>query len=1373
MNGTVARSCTQLKGGGQLHASDGLRKKLAEYRSVHAYVLLGDPGSGKTTAFQTESEALGDEALFIAARDFLVRATSLHELCGKTLFIDGLDEVRAGKSDARTPFDEIRSLLIKLDRPRFRISCREADWLGENDRQGLSYVVPDSSLAVLRLEPLTKADSVSILRDSLGVGDPHDFLMQARQAGLEGLLNNPQSLELLARAVNQGDGWPESRLEVFELACREMAGEWNQEHQLGALYSPSTDSRIDYIGRLCAFLLISDKAGYSLDVQSPDGDWISRDPCGDEDPQDLRAAVSSKLFRADSERCFRPVHRQIAEFLGAKHLARLIAGGLSQRRVLALMTGGDGVVVTALRGLSAWLATHSEVIRAELISKNPVDLGIYGDLGAFSGDDKRRVLEGLLAQPMSLSRALFDSRRFSPLAATETESRIRSVLSSEERDSEQENRVTFLSKLLSKGERIPSLEGVILEIVRDSSWTARVREAALEAVLHYQQDSPKRDGELKALLEEFRAEGISIANRDLCGILLQRLYPDTVGPSHVWDYFTQVGGRNSFRHYLTFWHTDLVAQSPDTTIAELLDTFAASISRLETTIDELLLWDLPLEMLHKGLELHGGSVDIDRVSAWLRTCAGAAERRASNPPQPLLVIRAWLECHPEIQKRVILEGLEVCESGDDLGHADFNNRKRLVGAKLPADFGRWCLDQAVRLASSRPGIAKHLFVEAYRALQTPDEGEGLSLEVLQERARGHALLNQVLTQLEAPTPAPKQEERRRQQHATWVSEQEQQFERLREIVRSHESLLLENGAHPELLHQLALVYFGEARGAKTGSHGEGAVAQALRDAAAVAAAMHGLRDSVYRDDLPNVREIIRLAKDGRQHLICWPVLAGLQERQKDSLNFLLELEDSRLRSCVACLHCWEPPFTEVAHLSPSWYEALVEDRPELVSDVATQCAAAALRNNRMISARFWFIAKGSRDQPSSQNALLGLLRALPTRCNSLQVENLEELVWWGLQSGWQSRLLDLADTKLSKSGMDAGQRVRWLGLGMICEPRVYGRLLARDVMGKERLVRHLGRFFVYGDDYWFDRPHVWYDTLQRFEPSDLALIIRLLGRYFAPVEPAPFVYRTEEGRVSRFLERFINDLGSRLCDSASESLDSLADDPELSTWHGPLSSARTAQRTLRRDAEYRHPTIEQACETLRGGRPTNACDLTALTVETIDAIARRIQTSNSNEWRQYWNEGPHGIPDRPKVEEACRDAFLAALRPLLSESVGAEPEGQHVNQTRADLAITAGEFRIPIEAKKNDHADLWSAIDNQLVAKYTLDPATGGYGVYLVFWFGAERQRKREDGARPTGPQELEGLLRNSLSEDRARKIQIRVVDVCRPAGHSEDQSGT
>ena len=33
---------------------------------------------------------------------------------------------------------------MRLGKPRFRLSCREADWLGENDRKHLESVSPDS-----------------------------------------------------------------------------------------------------------------------------------------------------------------------------------------------------------------------------------------------------------------------------------------------------------------------------------------------------------------------------------------------------------------------------------------------------------------------------------------------------------------------------------------------------------------------------------------------------------------------------------------------------------------------------------------------------------------------------------------------------------------------------------------------------------------------------------------------------------------------------------------------------------------------------------------------------------------------------------------------------------------------------------------------------------------------------------------------------------------------------------------------------------------------------------------------------------------------------------------------------------------------------
>ena len=85
---------------------------------------------------------------------------------------------------------------------------------------------------------------------------------------MDGLLANPQSLELLAKAVHQGKDWPNSRMETFELACLQMAGECNAEHRHAKRPGVPIDSLIDSAGRLCALQLIADLIGYSLDEDS-------------------------------------------------------------------------------------------------------------------------------------------------------------------------------------------------------------------------------------------------------------------------------------------------------------------------------------------------------------------------------------------------------------------------------------------------------------------------------------------------------------------------------------------------------------------------------------------------------------------------------------------------------------------------------------------------------------------------------------------------------------------------------------------------------------------------------------------------------------------------------------------------------------------------------------------------------------------------------------------------------------------------------------------------------------------------------------------------------------------------------------------------
>ena len=106
----------------------------------------------------------------------------------------------------------------------------------------------------------------------------------------------------------------------------------------------------------------------------------------------LRRALQSPLF-VEHERGGRiPAHRQTAEFLAARYLAARIKSGLPASRVLALMAGFDGIVVSELRGLAAWLAAFRGSARAPLIETDPVGVALYGDAGAFEADERERLL---------------------------------------------------------------------------------------------------------------------------------------------------------------------------------------------------------------------------------------------------------------------------------------------------------------------------------------------------------------------------------------------------------------------------------------------------------------------------------------------------------------------------------------------------------------------------------------------------------------------------------------------------------------------------------------------------------------------------------------------------------------------------------------------------------------------------------------------------------------------------------------------------------------------------------------------------------------------------------------------------------------------
>jgi predicted NACHT family NTPase len=160
---------------------DARPRHFSDFNSQPNLRLLGDPGAGKTHLFREAAAAEG--ARFLTARNFFV--TPAHALSNKTLFIDGLDEKRAGRGD-RDTVDALVEKLFAVTPAKVRISCRAADWLGESDLSALRpYFQQSGEPSVLLLENLSIGEQRAVLAgQGASPSEAAAFLSDAEERGL-------------------------------------------------------------------------------------------------------------------------------------------------------------------------------------------------------------------------------------------------------------------------------------------------------------------------------------------------------------------------------------------------------------------------------------------------------------------------------------------------------------------------------------------------------------------------------------------------------------------------------------------------------------------------------------------------------------------------------------------------------------------------------------------------------------------------------------------------------------------------------------------------------------------------------------------------------------------------------------------------------------------------------------------------------------------------------------------------------------------------------------------------------------------------------------------------------------------------------------
>ena len=1387
----VSRKCREIPQSDSRGGSELPPQPVEKWEDKKAYVLLGPPGSGKTTTFKREANRQG--GFYITARQFRP-PNDRPEWHDTTLFIDGLDETRAGIADGRTPLDSIRAKLDQMGRPHFRLSCREADWFGTNDRNQLQSVAPDGAITVLRLEPLSDQDVRRILLEDLGIDDPENFIASAQNKGLQELLVNPQSLKMLAVAVGSDKGWPNTRMQVFDMACRTLLVEHNEEHQVAQPDHGSVSDLMNTSGRLCAIQLLTGTAGYSRSSTDSDRNFLGLDQVPGNDRAILRNCLQSKLFETPTQHRTVPVHRQIAEFLAANYLADLVGNGLPVGRILALITGHDGLVVSELRGLSSWLAAHSNPSRAEVIERDPLGTVLYGDAQHFSPKEKGRLLHGLkretAANPRLIVTVQLDSR-LGDLVSSDMADQFREFLTNPSRQDSWQSFIVILLEALQDGEPLPELADSLMNLIRDASWWPRIRHRAINAFVQHRGNDEKAFAELKVLTTDVYAGKIPDPDDALLGCLLFTLYPEAISETEVMHYL-RVSRKPSYcPEYESFWAWHLPKSSTRNQLALLLDQLAEHYVQLLSKeamhgYPAGFLRRLPADLLERFLCLSEDDVDLTRLFHWLGPVAHAAADGSYRPDNEK--IRRWLEKRPAAWKTLLVMSLKHCIGLSEcfVPYRSYNHcmyheeHDRLLRAEPPSDFGLWCLDQAILAEDAK--ATEWLLGEIAKCLHYGRFNDGLSRDVVSGRLAGYAGLQDVFDQKLAKLKVPVSD--------TNVSERQTQTKQpnWHDEVKPHEDELLRNMASPGLLHELAEVYFGKYLDVRGDSPKDRLNALLADDESLVEAVLSGFRRTIERDDLPSDTQIIRLGISNRTHLLALPFMAGLEEIPESALSAETEREESRLRLALA-VHYTVPMWPTARHpenrfsvsdqiargLSsspkypedgpPRWFSWLLSNRPEVVADMLVRTTLSKLRNGVASPKGLHELAHSSDYARVAPLATMPLLKRFPVRCTSGQLSSLDHLLLAARQHYDIEPLLELIERKHAHRDMNVAQRVHWLAAGLCIAPDSYIDRLDSYATGKERRIRFLAEAVS-------RQFHLSPDLQRLRNVPALLLLIRLIGASCRPYSLGDASHQEImvglEMNAADRVRDFIEQLATISSTDATKALDALSSNNALRPWRSFLIDAAYRQKAVRREAEFRYCSVAQVLDTLDRKAPANAADLAALTFDYLNEIANDIRT-NTSAWRQYWNVDGHNRPQTPRPENACRDALLSDLRNrFMHFNIDVQPEGRYANDKRADIRISCVHCNVPVEIKKSNHLDLWSAIRSQLIAKYAIDSGAGGHGIYLVFWFGDRKSdppTPPETGPPPGNPVELADFLKNTLLDEEQLKIRICVIDVAIPPG--------
>ena len=1331
------KQLSQLPEGG----SDTEAVGLDSLRSVPAWVLLGEPGAGKSEAFKSEAQA--DNALRLTIAEF-VYSDFDEAWRDKCLFLDGLDEVRASGT-AQSILFQVKSKLRKLGLPNFRIACRAADWYGQSDLEEIIGASPSGLLPIYALEPLTTADIKQILEINLNRSDAKDLVTQAEAHGIKVLLTNPQTLGLTVKALG-GKTFPSSRDETYRFACEALVQEENRKHRDKTRFQPVLkDALLEAAGQIFATLLLADKSGVALDPTAQNDRFPVLLDLGLRSPEPAATALDTALFvpSTSNDQRLEPTHRSVAEYLAAEWLGNQIdSRGFPLKRLLNLMLGFDGKAVAGLRGLYGWLALKSLKAQHGLIKNDPLTVALYSDPRPMDVEAKRLLLQEIYFQTHANPSVLWDLRgaeNLSALFQVELRDEYLAALQAPKRDDSTQTYVVFILKVLKQSASQTQLTKELRDVAADSSRWERVRRHALEAWL----ESGVTNSQAIEFLDHLNHGKISDPDEELTGILLGKLFPRAVSASQVLSYL-HLPKSKILGMYQHFWAYEFPKTVPEGDLPFVLDQLAQRSDLQSLNWMEFHLSRTLAALVARGVQVHGDRIPDKQLFNWLRIGTDEyGERR--HEPEFHKTITQWLIDRPERYKGL----LGVCFERNEAIPAPlpglFNDSQILRGIPAPADIGLWHFQNIDRTRNK--DLATEHLAEAMRSLWSDQPAPGLTFDMVLQWASDDPIKTGWLEPLltwEIP------EWRKTQNHSIQQRQREQSdIKRERSVNLAAKISAIRSGqAHPALMGELAGIWLNRYSDTRGETPLDRFKTYCDNYVDVYEAAKAGMPACIKRSDLPSVKEIIDLSLKQQAHWIRAACLLGMELSWTENPS-AVDLLDSNTLEKMVCFR-----LTDGTETPPEWFLHLVSNMPELVSKVLITYASESFKAQKEYVDGIYPLARNATYTRVARLSVPALLLSFPTRNRSNQLNQLNSLLRSALKYE-MPELPTIVAKKLKLKSLDPGQRVYFLLTGMLIDSEQYEQKLWEFIGESWQRIQHISDFLG--------------NRLSDL-PMDFTLSAKTFGKLIEIQMPfAEVDWPLGGGAVSQAMNLgdhvrgLISKLTALSTQESLEEINRLLELPSLEKIKRHLLSSKHEVIQRLRENTFSHPSLHNVSTILSNKSPIGPADLQAVVLDHLDQIAMDIQTSNDDQYRQFWTEG---ADNKHKSENSCRDALLAMLRTHLEPlGIDSQPEFDYVSDKRADIRVSyRNSITVPIEIKGEWHSELWTAVQSQLIPQYTKQKETDGFGIYLVLWVGGtEQSPARDGGKRPLTSTELELRLHRYLPKDIQQHIAVKVIDVTRP----------